>query len=64
MVLNKDYFTVPEDEISSTYPEMTVVGGKPVFWRESFAKETGHAPVGVQVKYINVPKSDPNAFRE
>jgi predicted amidohydrolase YtcJ len=64
VVLNKDYFTVPEDEISSTYPEMTVVGGKPVFWRAEFAKEAGQAPVGVQVKYINVPKSDPNAYRE
>ena len=61
VVLNKDYFTVPEEEISSTYPEMTVVSGKPVFVRAEFAKELGQAPVGYQVKYMNVPPSDPNA---
>jgi predicted amidohydrolase YtcJ len=61
VVLNKDYFTVPEDQIASTYPVMTVVGGKPVFWRTEFAAEAGRAPVGYQVKFMNVPKSDPNA---
>jgi predicted amidohydrolase YtcJ len=61
VVLNKDYFTIPEEEIVSTYPVMTVVGGKPVFWRTEFAAEQGHAPVGYQVKFMNVPKSDPNA---
>ncbi len=60
VVLNKDYFTIPEDQIGSTYPEMTVVGGKPVFWREAFAKEGGHTGVGTQVKYANLPKTDPN----
>jgi hypothetical protein len=61
VVLNKDYFTVPEEEIVSTYPVMTVVAGNPTFWRTEFAREQGHAPVGYQVKYMNVPKSDPNA---
>jgi hypothetical protein len=61
VVLNKDYFTVPEDEIKSTYPVMTVVGGKTIFLRTEFAKERGVPPVGFQAKFINVPKSDPNA---
>lgn len=64
VVLNKDYFTVPVEEIASTYPLMTVVGGKPVFWRTEFAAEQGQAPVGAQVKFINIPKSDPAAFRD
>jgi predicted amidohydrolase YtcJ len=61
VVLNKDYFTVPDDQIVSTYPVMTVVAGRPTFWRTEFAQEQGHAPVGYQVKYMNVPKDDPNA---
>jgi predicted amidohydrolase YtcJ len=61
VVLNKDYFTVPEDQIASTYPLMTVVGGKTVFLRTEYAAELGRAPVGFQAKFLNVPKSDPNA---
>ena len=63
VVLNKDYFTVPEDEIANIYPLMTVLGGQPVFWRAEFASEQRHAPVGTQVKFINIPKSDPAAVR-
>lgn len=63
VVLSKDYFTVPEEEIAHIYPLMTVVGGKPVFWRAEFAKEQGQSPVGTQVKFINIPKDDPAAFR-
>jgi predicted amidohydrolase YtcJ len=62
VVLNRDYFTVPEDQIASTYPVMTVVGGKAVFWRTEFAQEQGVAPVGYQAKFLNVPKTDPNAL--
>jgi predicted amidohydrolase YtcJ len=34
VVLNKDYFTVPEDEIATILPTMTVVGGKIVYQEE------------------------------
>ena len=63
VVLNKDYFTVPQEEIPTVYPEMTVVGGKSVFLRDSFAKEQGTTGIGPQVKYINIPKTDPNAYK-
>ena len=35
VVLERDYMTVPEDEISDIAIEMTIVGGKVVFERES-----------------------------
>jgi predicted amidohydrolase YtcJ len=61
VVLNKDYFTVPEEEIASTYPEMTVVGGKTIFLRDSYAKQLGRDKgIGPQIKFVNVPKTDPN----
>ena len=37
VVLNKDYFTIPQEEIANIYPLMTVMGGRPVFWRAEFA---------------------------
>lgn len=60
-VLNKDYFTVPLEEIAHVYPIMTVVGGKPIFIRSGFAAEQGTPPVGPQIKYINLPPGDPAA---
>ena len=48
IVLNKDYFTVPEDQIGTIFPLMTVMGGKIVMLREEFAKELGRSPVGTQ----------------
>lgn len=52
LVLNKDYFTVPVEEISRIYPLMTVVGGRIVFLREDLARELAAQPVGVQLKYV------------
>ncbi|MBI4479886.1 MAG: amidohydrolase family protein [Acidobacteria bacterium] len=48
IVLNKDYFTVPEDEIRTIYPLMTVLGGKIKMLKEDFAKELGRSPIGPQ----------------
>jgi predicted amidohydrolase YtcJ len=59
VVFNKDYFSVPLEQIYSVYPVMTVVGGKPVFLRPEFAGEAGLKPVGPELKYANLPKSDP-----
>jgi predicted amidohydrolase YtcJ len=48
IVLNADFFTVPEDDIGKIYPLMTVMGGKIVMLKEEFAKELGRSPVGPQ----------------
>ncbi len=53
VVLNKDYFTVPVDEIANCYPFMTVVGGKTVFLHKDFAPEIGKKPEGIQVTFVN-----------
>ncbi len=49
IVMNKDYFSVPEAEIPSVYPLMTVVGGKTVVLREEFGSEIGMPAVGPQM---------------
>ncbi|HWP84663.1 MAG TPA: amidohydrolase family protein [Terriglobia bacterium] len=51
VVFNKDYFTVPEEEIPSVYPVMVVMGGKTRVLREEYAKEIGLQPVGPQLKF-------------
>jgi predicted amidohydrolase YtcJ len=48
MVLNKDYFAVPVDEIKTIYPLMTVLQGKILMLREEFAKDLGRSPIGPQ----------------
>ena len=48
VVLDKDYLTIPIDQIPEIRPLMTVVGGKPVFWDGSFAGRLGRQPVGFQ----------------
>jgi len=63
VVLNKDYFSLPLEEIYSVYPIMTAVGGKPVFWRADFAAEAGQKAVGPQLKYLNIPKTDPSGTK-
>lgn len=47
----KDYFTIPEAEIGSVFPLMTVLGGKTVVMRQELAKEFGVAPAGPQMKW-------------
>ena len=46
LVLNKDYFQVPEDKISTIRPLMTVVGGKTVYLDKDIAKDFGMEPIG------------------
>ena len=56
VVLNKDYFTVPVEEIANTYPYMTVVGGDIQFLHKDWAPEIGKTPMGIQVEYNNAPR--------
>jgi predicted amidohydrolase YtcJ len=58
LVLNKDFFTVPDAEVPSVFPLMTVVGGKVVVLREELAQDAGMKPVGPQIKFTTEPASD------
>ena len=55
-VLNKDYFTVPEEEIPSIFPLMTVVGGKIEVLRSEFARELGKDSAGPRLEFSNEPR--------
>lgn len=52
VVLSKDYFTVPQDEIPTVYPLMTVVGGKTIVLRQELAQELGIPAVGPQLNLV------------
>jgi predicted amidohydrolase YtcJ len=49
VVLDRDYLTVPEDDIAKLHVLMTVVGGKTIHLVPSLAKEIGAQPTGAQV---------------
>ena len=51
VVFNKDYFTVPEEEIPSVYAVMVVVGGKTIVLREEYGTVIGQPAVGPQLKF-------------
>ncbi|MBI4483628.1 MAG: amidohydrolase family protein [Acidobacteria bacterium] len=51
LVLNKDYFTVPVEEIATVRPLMTVVDGRTVFLETQFATELGRKATGPQLDY-------------
>jgi len=51
VVLNKDYFAVPEAEIPTIFPLMTVLGGRTVVLRKELADEWGTQPVGPQINF-------------
>ena len=48
VVLDKDYFTIPEDSIPKIRPLLTAVGGKRIFLSREFANELGMEQVGYQ----------------
>jgi predicted amidohydrolase YtcJ len=52
LVLNKDYFTVPESEIGGVFPLMTVLGGKTIVLRKELADEIGQTAVGPQIQFL------------
>jgi predicted amidohydrolase YtcJ len=51
VVWNKDYFSVPEAELGTVYPVMTVLGGKTVLLRQEYARVLGTTPIGHQAKF-------------
>ena len=46
LVIDRDYFTVPVDDILKVHPLMTIVGGKIAALQESLANEFGMEPIG------------------
>jgi hypothetical protein len=59
IVYNKDYFTVPQEDIPSVFPVMVVVGGKTIVLREEYASRIGREAVGPQLKFKWDPQSPP-----
>ena len=54
VVLNKDYFRLPVEEIATVRPLMTVVDGKIAFLETQFANELGREPKGIQLDYSEI----------
>ena len=53
VVLNKDWFTVPDAEFSTVEPLMVVLGGKVASLRQEYAPEAGMAAVGPQLDFTH-----------
>lgn len=53
-VLDRDYFTVPEDDIINIEADLTLVGGKVVFAKSTFAPH-GPAPLAELPDWSPVP---------
>ena len=51
VVLSKDYFTIPTEDIATIIPLMTVLGGEIVFLRNELAAELKMEPRGDQLNY-------------
>ena len=51
VLLSKDYFTIPEEEIPTVIPLMTVLGGKTIVLREELARDISLSAVGPQFKF-------------
>ena len=49
MVLDKDYMTIPAEDISELRPQLTMLDGKIVFLHPEFVSETGLEPNGAVV---------------
>jgi hypothetical protein len=51
VVLDRDYFTIPENDILRIQPLMTVVGGKTIALHKKLATEWNTTPVGEEYNY-------------
>ncbi|MBI4442992.1 MAG: amidohydrolase family protein [Acidobacteria bacterium] len=48
LILDKDYLTIPVEQIPQIQPQMTVIGGKIQYLDSGFARQLGMEPVGYQ----------------
>jgi len=49
VVLDKDYMTIPEDDINNIQPQLTLLGGKMVFLTPAFSQEYNLKPAGATI---------------
>jgi predicted amidohydrolase YtcJ len=65
VVLDKDYMTIPNEEVHTIQPQLTIFDGKPVFVHTNFANEYNYRPAGVLVSTYKdlVAKRRPAAVR-
>jgi len=49
VVLDKDYMTIPNEEVHTIQPQLTIFDGKPVFVHTNFASEYSYKPAGALV---------------
>ncbi len=49
IILDRDYMSVPEEEISEIEPLMTMMGGKFIFLRTDFSNEHNLKPTGAEI---------------
>ena len=49
LILDRDYMTMPEDEIAEMRPLMTMKGGQMIFLRTDFADEYNLRPAGAEI---------------
>ena len=48
-VLDKDYLTIPVEDVINIQPQLTILDGKPVFVHKDFAEEYNFRPAGAAV---------------
>jgi amidohydrolase family protein len=65
IIIDRDYFTIPEDDILKVHPLMTMVGGKMVILQPGLAKDFGLEQVGptydfkdADVDFIGMPLAE------
>jgi predicted amidohydrolase YtcJ len=49
VLLDRDFMTIPEEEISETRPLMTMMGGKIIFLRSDFSNQHNLKPAGAEI---------------
>jgi hypothetical protein len=49
VVLDRDYMTIPEDDVSTIRPQLTIVDGKAVFLTPAFSTEYNLKPAGALI---------------
>ena len=64
VVLDKDYMTIPEEQVETIRPQLTMLGGKIVFLNSNFSTEYSLKPAGALIStYEDLQKRRPEGQR-